>query len=241
VDKTLIWGAHTQYVAALGSEGWRVGLVATGNRLSHPKIPNYRIQNIPRDPGTTWAANLGVGVARAIGGFSFGAEYINEPMRSETWGLAERDTAMAGGGVLRAGDRTVTNHFSFTNSRVRVGVGRDFAVSDSGDKLGFQFGLMVYAIDYSLHQTNHVQQNDRWLGEGWTEVSPTMGLQWRGKDFALQYAYRLTCGPRSCTMGDKITIPPATTGGVIAAPSSPLTTSAGSSSTHRFLLSVPIR
>jgi hypothetical protein len=144
--------------------------------------------------------------------------------------------------VLRSGERTVTNKFSFANSRVRIGVGRDFAVSDSGDKLGFQFGLMVYSIDYSLHQTNHVQRNERWQSEGWTEASPTIGFQWRGRDFGLEYAYRLTCGPNGCLIGgDKITIPPASTGGVIAAPSSPLTTSAGSASTHRFLLSVPIR
>ena len=35
--------------------------------MDHPKIPNYEIMNIPRDPGTSWSYNLGVGIARDDG------------------------------------------------------------------------------------------------------------------------------------------------------------------------------
>src|SRR4029079_16333331 len=120
VDKTIIWGAHTQYVQSLGDSGWRVGFVATGNRLSHPKIPNYQIQNIPREPATAWAANLGVGIGRLWGHSSFGFDVMKQPMLSRTWGTAEHDTATASGGVIRAGDRTVSNWFKFSNSFIRA-------------------------------------------------------------------------------------------------------------------------
>jgi hypothetical protein len=47
--------------------GWRIGYLFTANRMSHPKIPNYQIQNIPRDPGNTDAFNrLGLHASSAI-------------------------------------------------------------------------------------------------------------------------------------------------------------------------------
>ena len=36
-----------------------LGWVATTNLMSHPKIPNYEIVNIPRDPGRSTAYNVG--------------------------------------------------------------------------------------------------------------------------------------------------------------------------------------
>ena len=248
VDKTLIWGAQTHYVQEIGDHGWKIGWVTTGNRLSHPKIPNYQIQNIPRDPGTTWGFNLGVGAARTVDGTSFGMDVVEEPIRSHTWGTTERDTAIVGGGVIRAGGRTVTNRFSFTNARIRLGVGHDFKSSDSINVYGVQLGLAAYSINYRLHQTNHVQQTERWQDEGWTEWTPSLGLSWRTKDLLLQYTYRRTCGPSDCAGlgwfagGDKITVPPPTVpGGVIAAPAGPLNIDGGTAHVHRLMMSVPIR
>jgi hypothetical protein len=242
IDRTHIWGAHTQYVQAVGENGWRIGWLATANRLSHPKIPNYQIQNIPRDPGTTYGFNVGAGAARTIGRTSFGVDVIEEPMFSDTWGTAERDTAIVGGGLIRAGDRTVSNRFTFSNAKIRAGMEHDFVGGDSTQGLGLQLGLIAYAINYRLRQTNHVQRTDRVQDEGWTEWTPTFGLRWHTKDFELQYTYRRTCGPSDCVsigMGDKVTVPGP--GGIIAAPSSPLSIDGGTAHTHRFVMSVPIR
>src|SRR6185503_3917657 len=111
----------------------------------------------------------------------------------------------------------------------KVGIGHDIATSDSTGVLGLQFGLNAYSINYRLHQTNHVQRTERWQDEGWTEWTPTFGIRWRTHDFELQYSFRYTCGPSDCGFsilpsGDKVTVSgPVTPGGVIAAPSSPLT------------------
>ena len=67
-DKTATWGAHLNYRQPLTREtGWNIGGLFTVNRKSHPKIPNYEIMNIPRDPGRTWAFNAGVGISREYG------------------------------------------------------------------------------------------------------------------------------------------------------------------------------
>ena len=50
-DQTRTWGGHLAWDRALDTPGWRVGASATLNYKDHPKIPNYSLQNIPRDPG----------------------------------------------------------------------------------------------------------------------------------------------------------------------------------------------
>jgi hypothetical protein len=59
-DRGRTFGAHTGFVTPLrADDSARVGFIATVNRISHPKIPNYRFSNVPRDPGTTYAFNVG--------------------------------------------------------------------------------------------------------------------------------------------------------------------------------------
>ena len=84
LDRTDTWGAHVRYTQPLTNTGWTIGGIATANYKSHPKIPNYEIMNIPRDPGHSWAYNLGVGVAREIGQARFGVDLIFEPINSRT-------------------------------------------------------------------------------------------------------------------------------------------------------------
>jgi hypothetical protein len=245
LDHTVIWGAHTQYMQPVGKDGWRVGWLATANHLSHPKIPNYQLQNIPRDPGTTYGYNVGVGAGRVVRGTSFGIDVIDEPMFSTTWGTAGVDTTGATGIVVRAGERTVSNKFNFSNATIRVGLGHQITMAkDSSSAFGFQLGLIAHSINYRLQQTNHVQGTHRVQDEGWTEWTPTLGFRWRTKDFEMVYTYRRTCGPSACIdimSGDKVNIVQPSPGGIIAAPSSPLTVDGGTSHLHRIMMSVPIR
>jgi hypothetical protein len=245
LDHTVIWGAHTQYMQPVGGDGWRIGWLATANRLSHPKIPNYQLQNIPRDPGTTYGYNIGVGAGRVVRGTSFGIDVIDEPMFSSTWGTAGVDTTGATGIVIRAGDRTVSNKFNFSNATVRIGLGHEITMAkDSSSAFGFQLGLVAHSINYRLRQTNHVQGTSRVQDEGWTEWTPTLGFRWRTRDFEMVYTYRRTCGPSACidlAMGDKVNLVAPNPGGIIAAPSSPLTIDGGTSHLHRIMMSVPIR
>jgi hypothetical protein len=247
-DLTRIWGAHAEYTQPLGNEGWRIGWLATVNQLSNPKIPNYVLQSIPRDPGSTLAFNAGIGLARVFGGSTFGVDLIHEPMSSTTWADAAHDTAVVGGGIIPAGAKTVENSFRFANTMLRVGFGHEMSVSkDSSSMFGFQFGLGLYSINYRLGQTNNVQKTFREQRESWMEWTPTLGLALRMRSMELRYNYSVSCAVSECFSfgGDKVTvvIPPAatSTGGVIAAPSSPLTFNGGTASSHKFWISIPIR
>ena len=251
IDRTHVWGAHTQLVQPVGANGWRLGGLATVNRLSHPKIPNYVVMNIPRDPGTTYAYNVGVAAGRAVGPTTFGIDLTYEPMTSETWADAAADTT-GPAGTIRAGGRTVENRFRFDNVRLRVGAGRDYAIgSDRRSAIGYQVGLAAYAIDYRLRQWNRVQGTFRVQDEDWMEWTPTLALRVRARDLDVRYAYRATCGNgTSCLPGGReddglVFAPNASgglgTGGVIAAPSAPLTFDGGRASAHQLTIIVPIR
>jgi hypothetical protein len=245
-DRTHIWGVHSEYTRPIGTQGWHLGWLGTVNRLSHPKIPNYVIQNIPRDPGTTYSFNAGMGIGRSVRGTSFAADLIYEPMFAETWADAAKDTAIAGGGTIPAGGRTVDNDFRFSNVKLRFGVGEEIAIRE-GRTLGLQLGLGLYAINYRLKQDNHVLRTFRTQNEDWVEWSPTLGLRLRSHDLDVMYNFTLTCGPGSCggLQSQPVAFAPGAerfiTGGIIAAPSSELFMQSGSLKVHKLTIIVPIR
>ena len=247
LDQTNIWGAHTEYTRPVGTEGWHIGALATANRLSHPKIPNYVLQNLPRDPGSTNAFNLGLGAARATGPFTFGVDVILEPMTSNTYADAATITTRADGTVIPAGDKTVENHFQFRNSKARIGVGRTWGTdSASTGSFAVDFGLAMYAISYDLIQTNNILRSLRTQHENWVESGPTFGMRYRSHDIELSYAFRANCGSQGCDAipSDRVIFnsPSAqATGGIILAPSSPLFFQGGSETSHHFTIAVPIR
>ena len=241
-DKTTIWGAHAQYTQPVG-DGWRVAWLGTFNHLGHPQIPNYRIQNIPHDPGSTNAFNLGVSTARVSGLSTYDFEFVLEPMYSRTWGTAVRDTAIVGGGVLQAGEHTVDNRFTFSNVRIRFGGGHEFPIArDTSSAWGIQYGLGIYGINYRLRQEDHVQNSSRVADPAWIEWTPTFGLSLRTRNVTWRYNYRRTCGPSACISimsGDKVTIPPSA-GGVIAAPTQGASVDGGVVHLHQLMMMVPI-
>lgn len=242
-DRTRISGLHSEYSRRVGSEGWRVGWLGTINRLSHPKIPNYVIQNIPRDPGTTFSFNVGVGVGRLVRGTSFAADLIYEPMFAETWADAATDTAVSGGGTIRAGERTVDNSFRFNNVKLRLGAGRDLPIRGGHTTLGYQGGISLYAINYRLHQDNHVLRTFRAQREDWVEWTPTLGLRLRSRELDVLYNFSLTCGAGGCGDDDQVFVgrPDLATVGIIAAPSSRLFMRSGALKVHKLSIIVPIR
>jgi hypothetical protein len=247
-DRTHIWGLHSEYSRPIGSDGWNLGWLGTVNRLSHPKIPNYVIQNIPRDPGTTYGFNAGVGIGRSVRGASFAADLIYEPIFADTWADAATDTAIVGGGTIRAGAKTIENTFRFNNIKLRLGAGRDVVIRRDGSTIfGYQVGLGLHAINYRLQQANHVQRTFRTQREDWIEWSPTFGLRLRSRDLDVLYNFSLTCGPGACGgnewRGGGIVTPDIalTAGGIIAAPSGDLFMQSGSLKIHKLTIALPIR
>ncbi|HVF39016.1 MAG TPA: hypothetical protein VM939_03880 [Gemmatimonadaceae bacterium] len=245
-DRTNIWGLHSEFSRPVGTEGWRLGWLGTASRLSHPKIPNYVIQNIPRDPGTTYGFNGGMGISRSGNGTTFAADLIYEPMFADTWADAAKDTLTVDGVMLPAGARTVENTFNFSNVKMRLGVGHELNRDPGETMFGFQAGLGLYAINYRLQQTNNVLKTFRTQREDWIEWSPTLGLRMRARDLDIMYNFSMTCGPGGCDSGfgwGRTVVDSQTPGGggIIAAPSSELFIDSGALTIHKLTVSLPIR
>lgn len=250
-DRSNISGLHAVYLTPKTVGGWRVGYLVTANRLSHPKLPDYQlptVQSIPRDPGNTNAFNYGVGAVRALGNSTFGIDVIREPMWSHTWADAARDTTDISGGVIRAGAHTVDNRFKFSNSRINVGIAHDVPNSpDSNTVFGFQLGVSMRAINYSLDQTNHITRTSRSQDEGWTEWTPTFGISLRTSSMTISYSTSRTCATGCFSMPffgravDASAPAPAADPTVLAPPNGPLAFDGGSSGQHRVMVSIRLR
>ena len=236
-DKTRTWGVHAAWDRDLAAEGWQLGLAGTINRKSHPKIPNYEIQNIPRDPGTTWAYDLGVGIGRTVDGTTFGLDLHLQPIWSETWQEAVGDEVGPEGRVFEEGERTLENDFFFTNATLRVGLGQRW------DRFGVQGGVELRSYDYELTQTDLVDPSTRDQEESWMEWTPTLGLSWRVSELEVAYAGRLTTGTGQPGVTRDLVASPgleAAGGDFIVAPSGPLTLQDARILTHQIRVRVPI-
>lgn len=189
LDRTYTWGMHFGYTLPLPGEEWRMGGILTANRKTHPKIPNYELMNIPRDPGESYAFNIGAGVSRMVdGAVVFGADFIFEPAWSHTWAEAAEPLQTPGGKTIFPGQKTVDNRFTFSNWKLRIGIG------EQGESFGLQLGMQVSQYRYWLEQTNFVEEIKRKQKEYWYEWTPGLGLRWKFSRFELQYTGQLTLG-----------------------------------------------
>lgn len=193
-DHTNTWGLQLGYQIPLPTPGWRVGWLAIANRASHPKIPNYALDNvpaIPRDPGSTSAFNLGVGVSKTTGAARFGADVIYEPISSYTWADAATGVVTAGGDTIGVGGKTLENRFRFSNMVLRIGFDQPWQPKSPA---AFQLGLIVHSINYHLTQRDNVQLLEGRLTSSWVEWTPTWGFSLRRPEFELRYQGRSTKG-----------------------------------------------
>jgi hypothetical protein len=237
LDRTRTWGVQAAYDRDLDAPGWRVGGSATVNRKSHPKIPNYEIQNIPRDPGTTWAWEVGAGVSRRRGPTEFGLDLLFQPIWSDTWQEADTDVPAAGGGFIPKGGRTIENDFFFTNVVLRAGLSHDMG------RASVQGGLELRSYDYALEQRDHVANTFRDQDEAWMEWSPTAGATFRFSDVDVRYAGRVTTGTGQpgVALTAWAAAERALSADFIVAPRGPLTLQEAMVMTHQLSVSIPIR
>ena len=243
-DVTRTWGAHVRAARPLGSEGWRGGLTATANKRSHPKIPNYEIQNIPRDPGSSLAFNLGAGLVREFGAVTFGVEALLEPIWADTWQEAEADTLASGGQTIARGEKTLLNDFRFVNVLLRTGA----EVNHGG--FNAQLGLQAYSIRYDLEQVDRLQGTVRDQREDWIEWTPTWSAAYRFEQATLRYFGQALTGTGRPGVAQNWVfdgVPMATAEGdsgalsILTAPSGPLTLQTATVWTHQLAVVVPIR
>jgi len=237
LDRTRTWGVHTAYDRDLRAPGWRLGATATVNRKEHPEIPNYEIQNIPRDPGTTWAWEVGVGLSRTRGPTTFAIDLLFQPIWSDTWQEADVNVPTVDGGFVPAGGKTIENDFFFTNVVLRAGLSHDMG------RTTVQGGVELRSYDYTLDQRDHVARTFRDQDEAWMEWSPSAGATFRFSDVEVRYAGRLTTG--TGRPGVELTPAAQADAAVLAdfivAPRAPLTLQETSVMTHQLSVSIPIR
>ena len=236
LDRTRTWGVQLAWDRRLRAPGWRIGTSLTANRKSHPKIPNYNIQNIPRDPGNSTAWELGFGIARSLDGTTAGLDVALQPIRSDTWQEAEDPVETTNGATIPSGGKTIENDFSFLNVRLRVGVAHEF------EKVGVRLGLEGRSYDYTLEQTNNVNGEFRTQDESWIEWTPAAAAVFRLRGVDLHYGVRLTTGTGHPGVDRGIVLNSPDSGGdFIVAPEGPLTLADATVHTHQFWVRIPIR
>lgn len=237
-DRTQTWGAHLEWDRSLAASGWRIGASGTVNYKSHSKIPNYEIQNIPRDPGTTWAYEIAFGFARTSAATTFGFDVAFQPIWSETWQEADStDVAMAGGRLAR-GDRSIENDFFFTNVVLRTGVAHEVC------RATLQGGLEVRSHAYGLEQVDRVTQRYREQDETWMEWTPTFGVALEFSSLDLRYSGRITTGtgrPGAAWTPETMMAPSRSQSDFIVAPSGPVTLVDSDVVTHQLSARLPVR
>lgn len=247
LDRTNTWGAHVAYSRPVGRTGWRMGAIATGNLMSHPKIPNYEIVNIPRDPGDSYAYNLGFGLTKRDSAAVYGLDVVYEPIWSDTWAEAAGAITTATGRIIPAGGKTIENDFRFSNAMLRLGASQDLRMDGREGAATVQLGLAVRSVHYWLDQYDNVSAAGRSAEERWVEWTPTWGATFRFPSVELRYRGRLTSGTGRPGVagggGGFLTAEAASPVGsnILAAPSGPLTLDPVRVFTHQLALSVPIR
>lgn len=237
LDRTRMWGLQLAWDRRLTAPGWRIGASMTANRKSHPKIPNYTLQNIPRDPGTSTAWEMGFGIARTMDGTTAGLDVALQPIESDTWQEADEPVETANGSTIPVGGRTIENDFSFLNVRLRVGVAHEL------DRVGLRLGLEGRSYGYTLAQTNHVDGESRTQDESWIEWTPAAAAVVQLGSMDLHYGVRLTTGTGQPGVARSFAqnSPDSGGGDFVVAPEAPLTLADATVLTHQFWVRIPVR
>ncbi len=236
-DQSRTWGGRVAWTRDLSAQGWTVGLAGTLNRKTHPKIPNYQIQNIPRDPGESWAWEAGAGLSHRGGGTLFAVDVAVQPIWSDTWQEADSSTVSPTGRSFAPGDRTIENDFFFTNVLLRSGFQYTFSRAD------VQVGVEARSYQYELLQSDHLADSTRRQDEAWLEWTPTFGAAYRFSGVELRYVGRVTTGTGQpgVDRGFDRAVLESASGDFIIAPQGPLTLRDVRVVTHQLAARIPIR
>ncbi len=237
-DQTRTIGFHINYKQPLGGSPWRVGSAFSVNYKDHPKIPNYELMQIPRDPGQSWAYRLGMGFWKEVTYAAIGFDFIYEPIWTHSWAAAVEPVKTASDQTIHPGETTIDNYFRFNNFRFHAGV------SEQEPPLGVQLGLDIVSFGYHLSQDDQVAETKRDQYERWQEVTLSWGLNLIADAFRLQYDGKVIIGRglpgtvssgRAFATGDQMAFTD-----IILAPVDKLSLERRTFLLHRLTLAVPI-
>ncbi len=244
MDKTNTWGLHFGYDQPVQESNWKWGSILTLNYKTHPKIPNYELMNIPRDPGNTWSFNAGLGTSNTSDdNVTFGIDFIIEPIWSNTWVEAQNDiwneeeTEV----LVREGEKTIENEFEFINSMIKTGVGWQ------GTHALLEAGIRAKAYRYDLRQKYYVEDTSRDQEERWTEWTFSLAAGAIFSNITIQYTTLITTGtgqPGTATTGGWTGINAASDfsmgGEFIFAPNGQLALESSKVFTHQLTVTLPL-
>jgi hypothetical protein len=182
-DESNSWVVHTKYNHNINNK-WRVGTVFIVNWKEHPKIPNYSLANIPRDPGNSTAYNIGAGFTYSGERTTIGLEYIYEPISSYTWAEAGEDF------VFTSKFKTVENFFDFYNHIFRAGLNS----RTEYDWLSFRLGVQLHFNKYNLKQDDNIFRTSRTADENWLETTLCGGLTFKFSNIQMLYSLQVILG-----------------------------------------------
>ncbi|MFQ5798579.1 MAG: hypothetical protein ACE5H0_07785 [Bacteroidota bacterium] len=185
LDESNGWIMHAGYTRSVNDE-WKIGAIVTVDWKDHPKIPNYSLANIPRDPGNSIAYNVGIGAVQYGERSTWGLEYVYEPITSNTW--AEAGEVLDS--PLPADFKTIENFFDFSNHILRIG-----AQSETHhDWLQYRLGAQIHYYRYDLNQVDNVLSTSRFQRERWFETTLSGGLNVEFSNVQLMYTLQLILG-----------------------------------------------
>lgn len=187
-EKTQTLGLQVAWDRDIFDSGWSVGASATVNRNDHPQFPNYEIQNIPLDPGSSSAYEMALGVSKSSEAMKVGVEVVLRPIWSETWQVAGQQLQDDTDGEFLIGDRTFERNYAFMNLVTRVGVSRRLGPT------ALQLGLEARSNAYTVEQIDHVAGTSTQMDETWVEWTPSFGAIVHLSAFDVRYAGRLKTG-----------------------------------------------
>lgn len=236
-DKTNTWGFHLKYKEKPNDKNMTIGTIATINHKSHPKIPNYELMNIPRDPGNSWCFNFGIGVGVKNEDTKFGIDLIYEPIWSNTWADAAEIIELEYGQKIFPGQKTIENDFSFNNIIARIGYSKKINIIE------LSAGLELYNHSYSLTQKDYIISRTRNQEESWTEYTWSWGAELNFKYFDLKYTGHIITGAGIPSVSNNFFfngMKDTFNADFVTAPSGRLILDYKTTSMHQFIIHIPI-
>ena len=182
-DESNSWVVHTKYNHNINDE-WKIGAILIINWKEHPKIPNYSLANIPRDPGNSTAYNLGMGCVYSGERTTLGLEYVYEPITSYTWAEAGENFPFS------SEFKTVENFFDFYNHILRAGLNTRTDYS----WLSFRLGAQLHFYKYILKQDDNIRMTSRNADENWLETTLSGGLTFKFSNVQVLYSLQVILG-----------------------------------------------
>ena len=134
---------------------------------------------------------------------TFGIDIAYQPICSHTWQEAESRIETPGG-FLETDERTIANHFAFSNAVLCSGMTQQLR------HFGLQIAIEARSCAQHIEQDDHPEGTSRDQDEAWQEWKPAIGTRVRFDNIDLQRTTRVTTGTGFPGVDDPVLLETAT-------------------------------